>query len=84
MKKLHWIWAALFIAACGGGADVGEECDTPGDADECVDGAICTNSNVGSTCLPICTDEAQCAANENCNGISGSNVKSCQVDDSKK
>ena len=67
-------------AACGGGAEIGEACETPGaTSDECVDGAVCGDPGDGTTaCLKICTDKADCAANEDCNGTSGSNLKGCR------
>jgi len=63
--------------ACGD-AEIGEECDEVGSSDECEDGAICTNEETGAVCRAICTDDAQCPADHECNGISGTNVKSCQ------
>jgi len=68
------------LLACGGKAEVGEKCDTAGATTECADGAICTNDSGGGTftCRKTCTEQAQCASGENCNGISGSSAKSCQ------
>lgn len=71
------ILALPFAVACGG-ADVGEECDTPGSTDECVDGAICTNSSAGNFCREICDTDADCPMGLGCNGISGTSIKSCQ------
>lgn len=65
-------------AACSGKSDIGESCDTAGSTDECVDGAICTNGDTGLTCRRRCTDDSQCAATEACNGVSNTNLKSCQ------
>ncbi|UQA63906.1 hypothetical protein E8A73_035940 [Polyangium aurulentum] len=72
--------AALFGAACGG-AEIGEACETEGSEDECVDGAVCAQPTLDSTepqCLKICTDDAQCASTESCNGVSGTNIKACR------
>lgn len=74
---------ALVLAAasygCGGKGEIGDGCDTAGATDECAEGVICTNNADSTfTCRKLCTDQAQCAANENCNGISNSNQKSCQ------
>jgi hypothetical protein len=73
--------AALLIG-CGGEGEIGDECDESGQTeDECVDGAICTNeSDDANTCRKLCTEQEDCDAGENCNGISGSNLKSCQPD----
>ena len=82
MSMKMWMAAlalAISVAACGGKGEIGESCDTPSATDECVDGAVCTNeSGDNRSCRKLCTDQAQCAANEGCNGISGSNLKSCQ------
>jgi hypothetical protein len=73
---------ALVMPACGGEAELGEECGEAGVQEgECVDGAICgaTGDAEGSlACIKVCTDDAQCAATEECNGVSGSNVKGCR------
>lgn len=66
----------LFLPACA--SDLGEACETRGSQDECVEGAICDNDAAGNPiCLKVCTDAAQCAADEDCNGVSGSNIKAC-------
>jgi len=83
MKRLvFWIlclFAALLIA-CGEG-EVGDPCDEAGSEDECVDGAICTNEAGGdNVCREICEDQDDCPAGYSCNGIEGSNKKSCQPD----
>lgn len=69
----------LALAACGG-ADLGEACDTSGSTDECVEDGVCGDRGDGSlTCLKLCTDKAQCASGEDCNGISGSSLKGCRT-----
>jgi len=77
MKK----WLALvlvLLVGCGRG-DIGESCDTSGKEDECVDEAICTKGADGATtCRRRCADDSQCASTEKCNGVSGTNIKSCQ------
>ena len=71
--------ASVGLAACGGKGDIGESCETASATDECADGAICTNNSSGGfTCRKLCTDQAQCASTESCNGISGGSQKSCQ------
>ena len=77
MKK--WLIPTFALCLACGRADTGEACDTSGDTDECVDEAICTkDSNGATTCRKRCTDGSQCAANEHCNGVSSTNIKSCQ------
>jgi hypothetical protein len=76
----RWLAMVVFFGAvaCGGGADVGEGCDSAGSTDECVDGAVCTNGETGSTCRRVCKEDDECGAAEACNGVSGTNIKSCQ------
>ncbi len=67
------------LPACGG-AELGEACATRGSQEECVDGAVCeqeTSSAAEPTCLKVCKDAAECASTEDCNGVSGTNVKAC-------
>lgn len=85
MKKLV---VGLFLAsltvvslACGG-ADIGEACETEGNADECADGAICgkrADTDTSPICLKICTSDSDCASGENCNGLTGSSTKACRI-----
>jgi hypothetical protein len=83
--RLHdgrrWEWVAIvFLLGIGcGRADIGETCDRSGDEDECVDEAICTKEVDGrTTCRKRCTDDSQCPTTEKCNGVSETNIKSCQ------
>jgi len=69
----------LALAGCGG-AEIGETCDTGGSADECVDGAICTNESDGNVCRLICEMQEDCPMNYSCNGVTGGSTKSCQPD----
>jgi hypothetical protein len=69
----------LIIPGCGG-TDVGEACQTRGAQDECVSGAVCDLDGSSSTepvCLTVCKDSMDCATTEDCNGVSGSNIKAC-------
>ena len=67
-----------FSLGCGT-ADIGEECDGAGSTDDCVDGAICTNESDKNVCRVICEDDMDCNADtESCNGVTSSNIKSCQ------
>ena len=74
------ILLALVPLGCGK-TDVGDDCDEVGDTSECVDNAICTNegdnTNQG-TCRWICSGDADCSVGSECNGVAGTNIKSCQ------
>ena len=79
------IIAALILTACGNDGGVGDPCDDAGSRDECEDGAICTNEDGGdASCRVICSDHGDCASDERCNGVEGSDTKSCQNDDDNK
>jgi len=69
----------LGFAACGS-ADIGESCDVPGSTDGCVENAICTNEDGRSACRLLCDESADCPAQHKCNGITGTDRKSCQPD----
>lgn len=74
--------SGLLAAACGGEGEVGEACDTSGSQDECVEGAICDSGDgEGAVCLAICEVQEDCAADEDCNGVSGSSIKACHPKD---
>jgi hypothetical protein len=66
-------------AGCGS-PGLGETCDKAGATDACEDGLVCTNESDRNVCRQLCTDQAQCAAGLGCNGVSGTNLKSCQPD----
>lgn len=65
---------ALATVGCGK-SDVGEECNT---ADDCKDGLVCTRDWQGVHCRAPCTSQDQCPPGFDCNGVEGTNVKSCQ------
>jgi hypothetical protein len=71
----------LILAACGGEAALGEECGEAGVDGECEDGAVCGKSDDSGDliCLEVCTDQDDCAADEECNGVDGSNLKGCRT-----
>ena len=77
-RRFCTLLGLLGALACSGEAAIGEECDTAGSTDECVNGAVCTNDLGGRRCRLVCNDDAQCAASEACNGVSSTNIKSCQ------
>jgi hypothetical protein len=70
---------ALF-PACSSAAKVGETCDKEGATEGCESNAACgKNPNGALVCQRLCTDQAQCAATESCNGLTGSSLKTCRV-----
>ncbi|MCO4763936.1 MAG: hypothetical protein KC502_20650 [Myxococcales bacterium] len=69
---------SVSLLACAS-SEIGDACDTSGAADECVEGAICTQINSGdNVCRKTCTADTDCGSEEACNGVSGSSTKSCQ------
>ncbi len=69
---------SVLALACGK-TEVGDACDDEGKTDECVDNAVCAKDKAGATkCLKVCTEQAQCAATEECNGTTGS-LKACRA-----
>ncbi len=70
--------AIVLALACGGAAEIGEACTERGSGEECVDGAVCDSvEGKGVVCLKLCDDDADCDADESCNGISGASGKAC-------
>ena len=46
---------------------------------ECPAGSICTSfGSAAQVCANICTGDGSCREGLQCNGVSGSNVKSCK------
>lgn len=76
----------VVLASCGGEAKLGEECGEAGKTEgECESGGVCSKNSAGTLlCLKVCTDQAQCAATEDCNGVEGSSIKGCRPKDAKK
>jgi hypothetical protein len=70
--------ASLFLVTACGDPEVGEECEEVGSASECEDGAVCTNTGGERICRARCTEQEQCPPGYACNGVSGTNSKSCQ------
>jgi hypothetical protein len=68
----------LFLATACGDPEIGEECDDVGSPTECESGAICTNENGQSICRAACVEQEDCSPAYACNGVSGTNLKSCQ------
>jgi hypothetical protein len=71
-----FVVAAALVAGCGK-AEIGEACEEVGKTDECVENAVCDTHAEHKKCHKVCSTGEDCAATENCNGISGSNLKAC-------
>lgn len=86
MRAIFVTVAAAFtlVLACSGESKLGEECDEPGKTEDvCESGGVCGKQTGGAViCLKQCTDDTNCAATENCNGVEGTNVKGCRLKDS--
>jgi hypothetical protein len=83
MRWFSVLSALMLIVVVGcsddGSGGSGAACSTPGSTSECFSGAICTNlAGDGNQCLQMCVSQADCPANQNCNGIANTNLKSCQ------
>ena len=78
-----WVGAVL-ASGCGGEGALGEECGEEGIQDgECEDGAVCGKPDDGDAlaCLKVCDEQADCSDDQECNGVSGSDVKGCRPKD---
>jgi hypothetical protein len=73
---------SVFIACDGHpGGTVGDPCDDVGSSDQCASDEICDEIDGGAYCLLICSDHADCASSERCNGVTSSDIKACHPDD---
>ncbi|KYF85871.1 hypothetical protein BE18_01775, partial [Sorangium cellulosum] len=72
--------SALLVWGCGGEAALGEACEDEGADGECEDGAVCgkPDDSAALECLKVCVEQADCPADQECNGISGSSLKGCR------
>ena len=82
MASMVLVAGLLGVWACGGEAAQGEECGETGiEEGECEAGSVCgTPGDDGEVleCLKVCTEQADCPATQECNGVSGSSTKGCR------
>jgi hypothetical protein len=71
--------ASIVCLALACAAEIGEECDETGETGGCVDGGICDTDEGTAICLELCDTDADCAAEQECTGVSGSNKKACHT-----
>jgi hypothetical protein len=71
----------VVLAACSDEAKIGESCDKSGaTAGQCVSGAVCGKDTSDSLiCLKTCNVQSDCTADQECNGVEGSNLKACRL-----
>ena len=68
------------VAAACSDAELGEKCEDLGKTDECEDGLVCGKETGGAIiCMQTCSDNAQCPADRECNGIEGTSTKACRL-----
>jgi hypothetical protein len=69
-------------SACSSEGAVGEACDEVGrQLDQCESDAICGYEKAGGelVCLAICYAQTDCGADQECNGVEGSEFKACRT-----
>lgn len=73
--------AAVAFFACGGEGKVGEECGEGGKTEgECESGGVCGTQTGGAlVCLKLCVEQTDCSAEQECNGVEGTNLKGCRT-----
>jgi hypothetical protein len=77
LASVFALCSLIVVTACGD-PEIGEECDDVGSTIECEHGAICTNQNGQAICRARCVEQEDCPPAYACNGVSGTNLKSCQ------
>lgn len=56
-----------------------KSCTTSGSTSECPDEAVCDAiAGTAVTCVKICQTKEDCRSDQDCNGVSGSNIKACK------
>ena len=71
----------IAVAACSSEGKIGESCDEAGKTDgECDSGAVCgKDTNASMLCLKVCSTQADCGTDKDCNGVEGSSLKACRL-----
>lgn len=54
-------------------------CSGEGDTESCDDDSVCVAQFRSLLCMPRCQEQSDCREGYQCNGVSGSNIKACQV-----
>ena len=54
-------------------------CTTSGSTSQCPEESVCDAiSGTAITCVKICSTKDDCRADQDCNGVSGTNIKACK------
>lgn len=54
-------------------------CTTSGSTEQCPEASVCdTVAGTALTCVKICKTADDCRPDQDCNGVSGSNIKACK------
>jgi hypothetical protein len=76
-RLVTMLGCVVLLSACGAG-EIGEDCDSEADTDECVDGAFCAKTKSGDLqCMQVCVEQSTCASKTECTGAKGT-TKVCQ------
>jgi hypothetical protein len=65
----------------GGPDELGRPCDEPGEYEECGPDTVCSEELGDVLCLLECGEHEDCLPEERCEGVSGTDRKSCQLDE---
>src|SRR5262245_36971015 len=56
-----------------------QSCTMPGKTEGCPDESVCDAvAGTAMNCVKICKTQADCRADQDCNGITGSSIKACK------
>lgn len=82
-KSIVVLFVSTLLAlaiACGGANKLGEGCEESGKTEgECETGGVCGKSATDAlVCLKVCAVQTDCAADQDCNGVEGTNTKGCR------
>jgi hypothetical protein len=70
----------VLSSACSGESKLGEECDESGADGECESGSVCgKNTGEALICLKACSQQSDCTADQECNGVEGSSATGCRL-----
>ncbi len=61
------------------GGFCGRGCTQEGSVVDCPGDTICAKQGTRLSCSPLCESKSDCRENQECNGISGTNLKACSA-----
>ena len=78
-RAIGWVTILTAFLACSSESKIGADCDNQGSTDGCESGGVCGKNAAGTVvCLKICSEQTQCAEDEECNGVEATNIKGCR------